>query len=84
MTLWAQLFEGSLLAEVSHDEAKMRERITSKRYKFASKRTLDYSPKKYPVYASNWLVVTDSSESRNGERHGSSCRMQYLIILLGL
>ena len=49
---------------------------TSKRYKFASKRTLDYFPKKYPEYANNWLVVTDSSESRNGERHGSSCRMQ--------
>ena len=57
---------------------------TSKRYKFTSKRTLDYFPKKYPEYANNWLVVTDSSESRNGERHGSSCRMQYLIILLGL
>ena len=55
---------------------------TSKRYKFASKRTLDYSPKKYPVYANNWLVVTDSSDSRNGECHGSSCRMQYLIILM--
>ena len=39
---------------------------------------LDYFPKKYPVYANNWLVVTDSSESRNGERHGSSCRMPYL------
>ena len=57
---------------------------TSKKYKFASKRTLDYFPTKYPVYADNWLVVTDSSESRNGERLGSSCRMQYLIILLGL
>ena len=40
----------------------------------------DYFPKKYPVYANNWLVVTDCRESRNGERHGSSCRMQYLII----
>ena len=29
---------------------------TSKRYKFASKRTLDYFPKKYPEYANNWLV----------------------------
>ena len=51
---------------------------TSKKYKFASKKTLDYFPKKYPVYANNWLVVTDSSESRHGERVGSSCRMQYL------
>ena len=50
----------------------------------ASKRTLDYFSKKYPEYANNWLVVTDSSESRNGESHGSSCRMEYLIILLGL
>ena len=59
---------------------------TGKRYKFASKRTLDYFPKKYPEYANNWLVVRDSSESRNGERerHGSSCRMEYLIILLGI
>ena len=56
----------------------------SKKIEFASKRTLDYFPKKYPEYANNWLVVTDSSESGNGERHGSSCRMQYLIILLGL
>ena len=53
---------------------------SSHRYKFASKRTLDYFPKKYPEYANNWLVVTDSSESRNGERHSSSCRMQYVII----
>ena len=29
---------------------------TSKRYKFTSKRTLDYFPKKYPEYANNWLV----------------------------
>ena len=57
---------------------------TIKRYKFASKRALDYFPKKYPEYANNWLVVTDSSDSRNGERHGSSCRMQYFIMLLGL
>ena len=49
---------------------------TSKRYKLASKRTLDYFPKKYLEYANNWLVVTDSSESRNDERHSSSCRMQ--------
>ena len=55
-----------------------------KQINFASKRTLDYFRKKYPEYANNWLVVTDSSESQNGERHGSSCRMQYLIILLGL
>ena len=55
----------------------------AKRYKFTSKRTLDYFPKKYPEYANNWLVVTDSSESRNGERHGS-CRMEYLITLLRL
>ena len=41
-------------------------------------------PKKYPEYANNWLVVTDSSESRDGDRHGLSCRMEYLIILLGL
>ena len=34
---------------------------TSKRYKFASKRTLDYFPKKYPEYANNWLVVTDAA-----------------------
>ena len=30
---------------------------TSKRYKFTSKRTLDYFPKKYPEYANNWLVT---------------------------
>ena len=31
-------------------------RTTSKRYKFASKRTLDYFPKKYSEYANTWLV----------------------------
>ena len=30
---------------------------TSKRYKFESKRTLDYFPKKYPEYANNWLIL---------------------------
>ena len=29
---------------------------TSKRYKFVSKRTLDYFPKKYSEYANNWPV----------------------------
>ena len=48
------------------------------------KKELYYFPKKYQEYANSWLVVTDSSESRNGERHGSSRRMEYLIILLGL
>ena len=28
--------------------------------------------------------ATDSGESQNSERHRSSCRMQNLIILLGL
>ena len=31
---------------------------TSKRYKFASKRTLDYFPKKYPVYANITIMAS--------------------------
>ena len=30
---------------------------TSKKDKFASKRTLDYFPKKYPVYDDNWRRI---------------------------
>ena len=47
----------------------------AKRNKFASKITLDYFGKKYPEYANNWLV--SQIAGRDGERHGSSCRMQY-------
>ena len=35
---------------------------------------LDYFQKKYPEYANKRLV---SQIERDGERHGSSCRMQY-------
>ena len=53
----------------------------AKTNKFASKRTLDYFRKKYPENAKKLACVTDSSECRDGERHGSSCRMQYLTII---
>ena len=48
--------------------------IAQKSNKFASKRTLDYFQKKYSEYANKRLV---SQIERDGERHGSSCRMQY-------
>ena len=45
---------------------------TSKRYKFTSKRTLDYFPKKYPEYANNWLVspIAVRAETVNVTAHG--------------
>ena len=45
---------------------------TSKRYKFTSKRTLDYFPKKYPEYANNWLVspIAVRAETMNVTAHG--------------
>ena len=57
--------------QVSYARAQLAKNIN-----LHQKRTLDYFPKKYPVYAHNWLVITDSSENRNGERHGSTCRMR--------
>ena len=48
---------------------------TSKRYKFTSKRTLDYFPKKYPEYANNWLVspITVRAETMNVTAHRVGC-----------
>ena len=48
---------------------------TSKRYKFTSKRTLDYFRKKYPEYANNWLVsqIAVRAETVNVTAHLVGC-----------
>ena len=47
----------------------------AKRNKFASKRTLDYFPKKYPEYANNWLVsqIAVRAEMVNVTAHRVGC-----------
>ena len=47
----------------------------SKRNKSASKRTLDYFPKKYPEYTSNWLVsqIAVRAKTENITAHCVGC-----------
>ena len=56
---------------------------TSKRYKFASKRTLNYFPKKYQEYANNWLVspIAMRAETVNIIAHHVGCNTLILNYL---